>query len=436
MVSPAAKKTLILTASAIIGLTTVSTLAYLLIQDDRRAKHQRSVRSLQKNLAKKIALVEKSVDELVEGDIRLAQVRTKTLRTHPIYPGDPHVQLLSMGLIQEQDQTDLGTAIEETSDELVRERMLGLAQDPAKVRQGYKRLEFLINSVNEKLLRLLESLDAITPREITDLGDGAGGIPSANGFEVQAFEKIRKRKRSNIDKIHKIMNQLDKIGHSIKDRVLAVEIYDRKVAEEEEEERQKKEEEDKLKKEAEKSAKEQEKKETVHNHAEDDLVREGVSFAQVAASLPVVKAEEKESVSQEQKAKTNGHAEHDLVREGVSFAQVAASHPATVSEKKEEEEEKAHHKHEDSSTSFSMISESEVLEPTEDLEKMKEGVTFADVVAAPAANVEVTADEETTSETTSESSSQVLVEISGSVEDVKTQGLEVEEAVVEAAKEL
>ncbi|KAG0053827.1 hypothetical protein BGZ83_000371 [Gryganskiella cystojenkinii] len=426
MVSPAAKKALIVTASAVIGLTTVSTLAYLLIQDDRRAKHQRSVRSLQKNLAKKLALVEKSVDELIEGDIRLAQVRAKTLSTHPIYPGDPHVQLPSLGLIPNQDQTNLGLAIEETSDELVRERMLGLAQDPAKVRQGYKRLEFLINSVNERLLRLLESLDAISPREITDLGDGSGGIPAANGFEIQAFEKIRKRKRSDIAKIQKIMNQMDKVAHSIKDRVTAVEIYERKAAEaaaEEEEERKKKEQEEKLKKEQEQEqVKEQESH--VHSHAQDDLVREGVSFAQAAAASSAVKTLE-DSAPQEHEVKANGHAEHDLVREGISFAQVAASHPAG-----EKEEKSSRHAQEDSSKSFSMISESEVLEPTEDLEKMKEGITFADVVAAPAsAESEGIAGEQTSSET----SSQVLVEVSTSVEDVKT---EVEDTVVEAAKEL
>ncbi|GJJ73869.1 valyl-tRNA synthetase [Entomortierella parvispora] len=379
MVSASAKKTLILTASAVIGLTTVSTLAYLLIQDDRRAKHQRQVRALQKSLGKKLAQVEKSVEELVEGDIRLSQVRTKTLRTHPIYPGDPHVQLPSLGLVQEQDQQNLGADIQETSDELVRERMLGLAQDPQKVRQGYKKLEFLINSVNERLLRLLESLDAISPREITDLGNGKGGLPSANGFEVQAFEKIRKRKRADIAKIQKIMTQMDHIGNSIKDRVTAVEIYERKAAEaaaEEEEERKKKEQEDEEAKKKEAAAAEAQAEEHVHSHAEDDLVREGVSFAQAAAAS---KAEHHEE-------KSNGHAEHDLVRDGVSFADVAKSHPLQES------------------TSFSVVSESEVQEHTAEV---KEGVTFAEVAAAAASE---STEESAVEEAESEKKEEVLVE--------------------------
>jgi len=381
MVSASAKKTLILTASAVIGLTTVSTLAYLLIQDDRRAKHQRQVRALQKSLGKKLVQVEKSVEELVEGDIRLSQVRTKTLRTHPIYPGDPHVQLPALGLIQEQDQQDLGAEIQETSDELVRERMLGLAQDPQKVRQGYKRLEFLINSINERLLRLLESLDAISPREITDLGNGSGGIPAANGFEVQAFEKIRKRKRAGISKIQKIMTQMDRIGNNIKDRVTAVEIYERKAAEaaaEEEEERKKKQqEEDEAKEKEEKEAAQTQVEENVHKHAEDDLVREGVSFAQAAASAPV------EAEHHEEKA--NGHAEHDLVREGVSFAEVAKGQTL------------------EDSTSFSIISESEVREHTAEV---KEGVTFAEVAAA---STESTA-ESAVEEIETEKKEEILVE--------------------------
>lgn len=381
MVSASAKKTLILTASAVIGLTTVSTLAYLLIQDDRRAKHQRQVRTLQKSLGKKLAQVEKSVEELAEGDIRLSQVRTKTLRQHPIYPGDPHVQLPALGLIQEHDQHDLGAEIQETSDELVRERMLGLAQDPQKVRQGYKRLEFLINSVNERLLRLLESLDAISPREITDLGNGNGGLPAANGFEVQAFEKIRKRKRADVSKIQKIMAQMDRIGNSIKDRVTAVEIYERKAAEAaaaEEEERKKQQEEKEAKEKEEKEAKEKE-ADHHHSHAEDDLVREGVSFAQAAAASASAKAEHHEE-------KANGHAEHDLVREGVSFADVAKSHTL-----------------EDSTTSFSIISESEVREHTAEV---KEGVTFAEVAAASTESTKESALEEVESEKKEE----VLVE--------------------------
>ncbi|CAO3571356.1 unnamed protein product [Mortierella alpina] len=408
MVSDSTKKTLVITASAVVGLTTISALAYLLIQDDRRAKHQRKIRSLQKALGHKLGKVESSVESLIEGEIRLAQVRTKTLRTHRLYPGDSHVQLPSLGLINEQDKVDLGEEIEETSDEMIRERTQGYGDDAAKVRQAYKRLDFLVQSVNEQLLRLLESLDAISPRELTDLGDGSGGIASANGPEVAAFEKIRKRKRADVAKIQKLMVQMDKIGASFKERVAAVEEYERKEAEAAaaaaEEAKNKKAQEDEDEKQKEKEREEQDHQ--TNGHAEADLVKEGLSFAEVAKhNIPEPEIlEQTEDLEKMKEGLTfadvvshnaEHHHEHSdsttsttitttttttsssssttLVQEtehlekvqvGISYAEVASHHTPAEHHKTEVEERR-----------------DEVLEPTEDLEKMKEGITFADVVS-------------------------------------------------------
>ncbi|KAF9949054.1 hypothetical protein BGZ72_009080 [Mortierella alpina] len=406
MVSDSTKKTLIISASAIVGLTTISALAYLLIQDDRRAKHQRKIRSLQKALGQKLAKVESAVESLVEGEIRLAQVRTKTLRTHRIHAGDSHVQLPSLGLINEQDKVDLGEEIEETSDEMIRERTQGYGDNPHKVRQAYKRLDFLVQSVNEQLLRLLESLDAISPRELTDLGDGSGGIPSANGPEVAAFEKIRKRKRADVTKIQKLMVQMDKIGASFKERLAAVEEYEKNEAEAAaaaaaaEEAKNKKAQEDQKAKE--------EQDHHANGHAEADLVKEGLSFAEVAKhNIPEPEIlEQTEDLEKMKEGITfadvvSHNAEHhheqsdstasttttstttttttsssssttlvhetehlEKVQAGISYAEVASHHTPAEHHKTEVEE---HHE--------------EVLEQTEDLEKMKEGITFADVVS-------------------------------------------------------
>ncbi|KAI7818881.1 hypothetical protein BC939DRAFT_277050 [Gamsiella multidivaricata] len=466
MVSDSTKKTLILSVSAIVGLTTLSTLAYLLIQDDRRAKHRRKIRALQKQLSHKLSKVESSVEALVEGDIRLAQVRTRTLRTYAIYTGDPHVHLPSLGLINPQDKLDLGSDIEETQEELIRERTQGYGEDPQKVRQGYKRLEFLVNSVNEQLLRLLESLDAISPRELTDLGDGSGGLASANGPEMQAFEKIRKRKRTDIEKIQKLMAQMDKIGASFKDRLTAVEVFEKKAEEAEE---------------AKKAAATEEKKadmaKEAHGADVDVHVKEGFSFAEVASrNIPEPEILEptedlekmKEGVTFANVASHNiehKHHEHangllatttsstktttttttissgstssisssssatvaveetshlEKVQEGISFAEVTSHN---LPEEKPDSEVKTDQVLEETEDLEMMkagitfadvvaqnteednsAEKSEVLEETEDLEKMRAGITFADVVAA-----------EETTETTTATTAATTTEIEGAV---------------------
>ncbi|KAG0301087.1 hypothetical protein BGZ98_008620 [Dissophora globulifera] len=410
MVSDSTRKTLIISVSAIVGLTTLSTLAYLLIQDDRRAKHLRKLRAHQKQLAQKLSKTEASVQELIDGDVRLAQVRVRTLRTHPIYVGDSHVRLPSLGLIDEQDKIDLGDAIEETEEELIRERTEGYGHDPQKVRQGYKRLDFIVKSVNERLLRLLESLDAISPRELTDLGDGSGGLATANGPEVQAFEKIRKRKRADIAKIQKLMTQMDKIGATFKDRLVAVEIYEKEA-------------------EAAALAVEEEEKKRALEHtnghanghvAESDKVKSGLSFAEVASRNieepevlePTEDLEKmKEGVTFADVVSHETHEEHTnggtvksikttttttttttTNRTDSSASSNSSSSTNSISGETVTAEENGHLERVKEGISFAEVvahnvedrEEEQVLEPTEDLEKMKAGVTFADVVAEEA----------------------------------------------------
>ncbi|KAF9327110.1 hypothetical protein BG006_009516 [Podila minutissima] len=331
MVSPSAKKTLIITVSAIVGLTTFSTLAYLLIQDDKKAQHQRKIRSLQKSLQARLHNVDTAVEDLLQGDIRLAHVRTHTLHSRAIYPtghSSSH-EHNTHALPSHTDHTS-------TPEEVQREQSQGF-DDPAKARQGYKRLDFLINSINERLLRLLEALDAISPRELTDLGNGFGGLADAAGHETVAFEKVRKRKRATIAKIQKIMSDMDKVGAIIKERVQAIEKFE--VAEAE-----KKEEEEKQAKEA------------------AELEKEARDAAELEEKLAKEEAAAKEKKEQEAKEHHSKHEEvlaHtedlDKMKEGITFAEIA-KHNTAHSE---------HH--------------TEVLVHTEDLDKMKEGITFAEI---------------------------------------------------------
>ncbi|KAF9090449.1 hypothetical protein BGX29_011484 [Mortierella sp. GBA35] len=379
MVAASTRQNLIIAGSAIVGLTAVSAVAYLLIQDERRTKHLRQIKTLQKQLSHSLQKVESRLDTLIDQDVRLAQVRTKTLRQHPIYPGDPHVHLPSLGLLNHQDKQDLGEDVQETEEELIRERSkeLGFGQDPSKVRQGYKKLDFLVQSINERLLGLLESLDAISPRELTDLGDGSGGIPSANGPEVQAFEKIRKRKRADIAKIQKLMGQMDKLAGSFADRLVAVELYEKKAAEAEAEAKEqaaaaaaaKKEAEEKAKKEQEQEHKQEQEKMNGHAHvspAVSALRQQNVSFAEIAShNIPAPESKVLAPTEDLEKMK-----------EGVTFAAVVAHKeeeaPAPVAQDKKEEE---------AEEITIEVKDEAVLAQTEDLELMKEGVLFSEVVS-------------------------------------------------------
>ncbi|KAF8933139.1 hypothetical protein BGZ52_008494 [Haplosporangium bisporale] len=305
MVSSSAKKSLIITVSAIVGLTTISTLAYLLIQDDKKAQHHRKIRSHQKGLMARLQKVDAAVEDLLQGDIRLAHVRTHTLHSHAIYPtghSSSSDEQNTHALPADTDHTP-------TPEEIEREQSQGF-NDPAKARQGYKRLDFLINSINERLLRLLETLDTISPRELTDLGNGFGGLADAAGIETAAFEKARKRKRAIIAKIEKIMGEMDKVGASIKERVKAIEKFE--VAE------------------AEKKAEEEKR-------------------AKEAAEL-------------EKEARDAAELEEKLAKE----AEAAAAKEREEMRKAEAEEAMKHH-----------AEDTKVLAYTEDLVKMKEGITFA-----------------------------------------------------------
>ncbi|KAF9583271.1 hypothetical protein BGW38_009866 [Lunasporangiospora selenospora] len=488
MVSDSTKKTLVISLSAVIGLVTVSSLAYLLIQDDKRAKHQRCVRTTQKTLTVKLTKVETSVSTIVTEDIRLTQVRIRTLRQHRIHERDTHAHMPSLGLINPKDNELFGADFEsETSEELVRERALGL-DDPVKVRQQYKRLDMMVKGVNEQLLKQLESLDTISPRELTDLGDGFGGIAVADGFEMHAFEKVRRRKRDSIAKIQKIMVQVDKLGASISERIKEIEVYEKEAAEA----AIKAEEERKLKEKAEKEAaekkaleEEEEKTKKVNgevngHHEHNHMVKEGTSFAAIAAHQCSEEKSEVESISTTTTTTSTTTAESseveisdkEMMAEGITFADVVAHKADTEvtseqsSEKSVEVEEKTdlekmqagisfaeavshqhenqvqveerqveHHEeqhstitssktitttttlsqhtvqtseegsstleHVEAGISFAQVAalgvedKAEILEPTEDLEKMKEGITFADVVAEGEPAVEIKQEEPT-----------------------------------------
>ncbi|KAG0326583.1 hypothetical protein BG000_001306, partial [Podila horticola] len=318
MVSPSAKKSLIITVSAIVGLTTISTLAYLLIQDDKKAQHQRKIRSLQKSLQARLHKVDTAIEDLLQGDIRLAHVRTHTLHSRAIYPA---------GHSPSSDETNKPalpshTDHTPTPEEVQREQSQEF-DDPAKARQGYKRLDFLINSINERLLRLLETLDSISPRELTDLGNGFGGLADAAGHETVAFEKVRKRKRATIAKIQKMMGEMDKVGASIKERVQATEKFEvaeaERKAEEDKQAKEAAELEEKLAKEeaAAKEKKEQEAKDKeVLVHTEDlDKMKEGITFAEIA----------KHNIEHsEHHAEVLAHTEDlDMMKEGITFAEIA-----------------------------------------------------------------------------------------------------------------
>ncbi|KAF9296637.1 hypothetical protein BGZ74_010226, partial [Mortierella antarctica] len=348
MISPSTKKSLIITVSAIVGLTTISTLAYLLIQDDKKAQHQRKIRSLQKSLQAGLHKVDTAVEDLLQGDIRLAHVRTHTLHSRAIYPAghSSSNEHNTHALPSHTDHTPI-------PEEVQREQSQGF-DDPAKARQGYKRLDFLINSINERLLRLLEALDAISPRELTDLGNGFGGLADAAGHETVAFEKVRKRKRATIAKIQKIMSDMDKVGAIIKERVQAIEKFEVVEAERKEEEEKQAKEAAELEEKLAKEKKEQEAKEhhskheEVLAHTEDlDKMKEGITFAEIA----------KHNIEHsEHHTEVLAHTEDlDKMKEGITIAEIT----------KHNIEHSEHH--------------TEVLAHTEDLDKMKEGITFAEI---------------------------------------------------------
>lgn len=358
-ISTPSRRTVLISISAVIGITTISSLAYLYYRDNySNATSNHKFRALQRNLYSSLLQIEDNLDDLVETDLRLIQVRTKTLRTHRIHPADEDVKLPSLGLINDQDKAELGTEIEETKEELIRERTQGF-EDPARVRQGYKQLDLLVKTLHKQLLRLLERADAVDLSELAEVGDETGGISNQNESEILVFEKLRKRRRSTLAKVQRVIAQLNRIQAGYKTRLHDIKDFEKleRIG--------------------------LEPSDQVQPTVESEMMKEGVTFADVAA----LNIEEPEILAPTE--------DLEKMKQGVSFADVVAENLA------EEETEKPKVQPKEKPKSQPNVElpatkpakpakkvtdigepgdeETAVLAPTEDLELMKEGVTFADI---------------------------------------------------------
>ncbi|KAF9958465.1 hypothetical protein BGZ72_000306 [Mortierella alpina] len=366
-VTAPSRRTVILSISAIVGLTAV----YLLYRDSQQKKQQpsRRFRALQRNIYSQLVKVEDSLDDLVDHDLRLIQVRAKTLRTHRLYPGDHHVQLPSLGLLNnekrqakserdhEDDDEDDDNLIEETKDELIRERTQGF-EDPERVRQAYIHLDVLVKALRKQLDRLSERVQLIDLTELVELGDesqqSSGGIlslsnnsnnsTSSDSDEVQVCEKLRRRRRATLFKIQKVVAKLDRVHAGYQDRLLQTKQFDRleRVG--------------------------LEPSDDVEPTVESEMMKGGITFADVAK----LNIEEPEVLAPTE--------DLERMKQGISFADV-------VTENLEDEEKDEHADHDDHGKRVKANHGKEghqgngVLEPTEDLEKMKQGISFAEVAA-------------------------------------------------------
>ncbi|KAF9200548.1 hypothetical protein BGZ49_009202 [Haplosporangium sp. Z 27] len=351
------KRTVILSITAVIGITS---LAYLLIRDNKRSSSIRQFRKLGRSLYSQILKVQDSLDDLIEDDLRLIQVRTKTLRSHRLFPGDEQVKLPSLGLINEDDNTELGADIEETKEELIRERTCGF-EDPAQVRRGYKELDLLVIALNKRLSQLVERVESIDLSELVEIGDEVDGNAQDDEDALSVFEKLRKRKRAVLAKIQIVVNQLDQISNSHKERL-------QKIKEFEDLERIGLEPSD-----------------DVEPTIESKMMKDGITFAEVTA----LNIEEPEILAPTE--------DLEKMKKGISFAEVVAENlpedanePASANNSTE------------SNYGFGsaiMVTKdidepAAELAPTEDLEKMKAGISFADVVAENIEEPEVLAQTE------------------------------------------
>ncbi|KAG0307809.1 hypothetical protein BGZ98_009740 [Dissophora globulifera] len=334
------RRTVILSISAVVGIVTVSSLAYILLHDDKRTSRSHRLRSLHRGLYSQLLKAQDSLDDLVEHDLRLIQVRAKTLRTHRLYPGDDQVKLPSLGLIinDDDDKEGLGAEIEETKEELVRERTQGF-ENPTKVRQGYKKLDQRVKALRKQLHLLCDRVDKIDLTELAEVGDETSGVSQENEAEIVVFEKLRKRRRSVLAKIDRTISLLDRISASYKDRLLHIKKFEKLeyIG--------------------------QEPSDDVEPTVDSEMMKEGVTFADVAS----LNIEEPDVLAPTEDLKR--------MKEGVSYAQVAIEN---ISEDKLE--------HRATSAVVETIKEPtdkeiKVLAPTEDLEKMKHGISFAKVVA-------------------------------------------------------
>ncbi|CAO3573309.1 unnamed protein product [Mortierella alpina] len=373
-VTAPSRRTVILSISAIVGITTV----YLLYRDIQQKKQQpsRRFRALQRSLYSQLGKVEDNLDDLVDHDLRLIQVRAKTLRTHRLYPGDHHVQLPSLGLLnnpeqqqrQQSNKTEPGhhhegdegedDLLEETKEELIRERTQGF-DDPERVRQAYKQLDVLVKALRKQLDRLSERVGLMDLSELVQLGDesqrSAGGILSLNSSksysdesdEVQVCEKIRRRRRATLSKIQKVVAKLGRIHAGYQDRMLQIRQFEKleRVG--------------------------LEPSDDVEPTVESEMMKGGVTFADVAK----LNIEEPEVLAPTE--------DLERMKQGVSFADVVAENLKEDEEekdKKDKKDEKQDGDHDRNHEKESRKSNG-VLEPTEDLEKMKQGISFAEVAA-------------------------------------------------------
>ncbi|KAF9113477.1 hypothetical protein BGX27_001489 [Mortierella sp. AM989] len=339
------RRTVILSISAVIGITAVSSLAYILIRDSKRSSHRRKFRKIQRGIYSQLLKVQDSLDDLTEEDLRLIQVRTKTLRTHRLYPGDKQVSLPSLGLINEEDKTELGAVIEETKDELIRERSQGF-ENPAKVRKGYKKLDSMAKALNKKLTELVERVDKIDISELVEIGDESRGISHENEDEILIIEKLRKRKRAVLAKIQTVMTQLDHIVGSYKERLQDAKEFEKL---------------------------EQiglEPSDNVEPTVESEMMKGGITFADVT-SLNIKEPEVLAPTEDLEKMK-----------KGISFAAVVADNlPEDTNNSEILKPEQSPNQGISSTNVPEYAEESVVLAPTEDLQKMKNGTSFAEVAA-------------------------------------------------------
>ncbi|KAF9082928.1 hypothetical protein BGX23_011950 [Mortierella sp. AD031] len=326
--------------------------------------------------------------------ISISAVRTKTLRTHRIHPSDDHVQLPSLGLINDQDKTELGAEIEETKQELIRERTRGFGKDPALVRQGYRQLELLVKALHKQLSKLLGQADAVDLSELAEIGDEAGGISSQDESEILVFEKLRKRRRATLAKIQRVIAQLDRIQASYKKRLQEIKDFEKleRIGLEPSDEVEPTVESEMMKEGvtfADVAALNIEEPEILAPTEDLEKMKQGVSFADVVSENLVDEKEKpkgekpkeerpkgekpkeempKENKSKEEKPKEEKLNEEKLNEEKPKTQPKADTTPtprsaAKVVASKEQPEDK----------------ETAVLAPTEDLELMKDGVTFADI---------------------------------------------------------
>ncbi|KAF9962296.1 hypothetical protein BGZ65_009392 [Modicella reniformis] len=336
------RRTLIISISAVVGIAAISSLAYLYIRDNKRSTHSRQFRSLQRNLYSKLLKAQDNLDDLVENDLRFIQVRVKTLRTHPLYPGDNHVQLPSLGLINQQDKNGLGTdLLDETKEEMVREHTAGF-EDHARVRQGYKELDLLVKSLHKHLVKLLEKVDGVDLSELAELGDD---VVVASIHEFERLEGMGIEPNDNV--VPTVDSEMMKQGVTFADMTKA-NIEEPEILAPTEDLERMKQGVTFAEVVAENLPEETGATEVLKPTEDLKKMKEGVTFADVVA-------ENSEEHGQEALAPTK---DLELMKQGVSFAEIAKHNIEAPSDKS-----------------------NGVLAPTHDLEEMKQGETFADAAA-------------------------------------------------------